>query len=117
MLPQDRDGRSGRRHVIEAAEVPTLERYLGVAFRGQEERTTATVKGEGDPYRCREIARRGEGPGCVDITARDDIEALVKCSLVANNRRWFGGVAEPGKCSASRRLLDRMAALIPRGRR
>lgn len=113
-LPPDDQGRQGLLCIITAGDVAAVEKQLGVAFRGYEADTSVTVAGAGKTYRCRELQRGGDGPGCVDLVAKDDVEARVKCALLANSSRWFGGVAEPGKCDAPGRLFSRASGLFSR---
>lgn len=98
ILAEDKAGRKGLRYIVEDKYVQRLAQYLSVEFQGVYERTTTTLHFLGAGYRCQEIELNGHGKGCVDLTARDQLEATMKCALIANNKGWLGGVATPGSC-------------------
>ena len=98
-LPKDRHGRAGRRYLVRASMVPTIEQHLLVRFTVRGRRTRVQFLSGFKGYRCEEIALTGKGSGCVDIGAKDDNEARTTCGLIAGSRGWFGGAASPGTCT------------------
>ena len=98
-LPVDMQGREGRSYLVPQSGVLRLEKYLRLRFTGIEAATTTEFEKEaGQTYRCEELAIHGRGNGCVELGARTNGEAKVKCALIAHARRWFGGVASVGRC-------------------
>lgn len=95
-LEPDAAQRQARRYTLSPKEAAALERVLD----GRLEKTGAftPAPGNGVKFACREIRPAGSGKGCEDIMAENRDVALVKCSLIANNKRWFGGDASPGSC-------------------
>jgi hypothetical protein len=103
-VPPDKRGRTAIAFTIQKADVARLEKELGVTFfESIAGRTMTKLTGQQQGYQCQEITLRGDGKGCVNISATSQNDATVKCSLVANNRRWFGGTASPGACKTSAR--------------
>jgi hypothetical protein len=97
-LERDRMDRIGKRHAIAAFDVPRLEKHLEIRFQGEGPTTTMIVDPPGKGYRCKEISARGLGTGCVNMSAHDQPDAMVKCALLARQNGWFGGEAEVGDC-------------------
>jgi hypothetical protein len=97
--PLDRDelGRGGRRYVAETSQqIETLARLLQGRF-GSEGRFEPSFE-TGRRYACREIRRSGMGNGCQEFVAPDDRTAIVRCGIIASQRRWLGGDAKQGSC-------------------
>jgi hypothetical protein len=99
-LDRDRNDRKGLRHRIPIADVARLEVHLGIRFQGEGTTTRISVVAPpGAGYKCKEITVRDSGSGCVNLTATDEADAMVKCALLARHNGWFGGEAEPGTCA------------------
>jgi hypothetical protein len=94
----DKDGREGVRHIVSFAQVNRLQAHWGIRFVGSGATTTIRVTSQGCGFRCKEFTARGPGPGCLNLSAKDDHDALVKCALLAGQSGWFGGDASPGSC-------------------
>lgn len=97
--PLDRDefGRDGRRYYATTAQqIASLARVLQGRFdsRGRFEADRAT----GKPYACREVRHSGMGNGCEEFEAPDDSTAIVRCGIIAGQKKWFGGDAKQGRC-------------------
>jgi hypothetical protein len=95
-LPADAAGRDGRRYLVPAGQVGDLEGVIDGKF--SQTGGFLPRSGRGRQYACREIALRGQGTGCENMTASNDKVALTKCALIANKNQWFGGVHGPGAC-------------------
>lgn len=94
-LGTDQYGRKGRQYIVIAESLRKLEQTLGGQFvAGQ----FVQQQGTGRVYACREVSLAGGGPGCEDLSAPDDNTARTACALIAGNRNWLGGSAQPGKC-------------------
>lgn len=99
-LPQDRRGRTGRRYSIRKGDVSKFESFHGIKFESAgvfRKRLRVSFRGKGDSFRCEEVTLHGSGD-CQTINANDISQARVVCALLANDNRWFGGVASPGRC-------------------
>jgi hypothetical protein len=97
-IGMDRAARIGFRWIINATDVEKLESRLELKFLEYRTHTVAAFK-KGSGYKCKEIQLSGPGPGCVDMSALDANDALVKCALIAGKNFWFGGAPAPGNCS------------------
>lgn len=98
-LPSDHAKRTGRRWTLDSFQTAKFERALDVILLGMGDQTVAHLgPGAGSRYCCMEIRIIGGGKGLEPLQADNDDEALVKCSLVANRKHWFGGVVHQGEC-------------------
>ena len=70
----------------------------GWAFFDKPDGSFLPLVGTGISYACWEISLGGKGSGCENLQAPNDHVALTKCSMIAGNRNWFGGVTKQGKC-------------------
>lgn len=102
-IEEDDSGREGRRYIVLSGQIPKLQIVLGGSFDPQGK--FAATAGSGTTYACHQIVRGGAGPGCKELVASDDHVASTKCAIIAGTNRWWGGVAQPGKCPARRGLL------------
>ncbi len=96
LLTKDESERDGRRYRVTSSQIPELQSVLGGNFDALGQFTP--VLGAGKAYACRQIVRSGAGSGCEDLVASDDYVATTKCAIIAGNKKWWGGVAQPGKC-------------------
>jgi hypothetical protein len=49
-------------------------------------------------FRCMEMSVEEDSSRCENIAARTKEDAMLKCALLASQRRWFGGIAQEGRC-------------------
>ena len=96
-LGRDEFGRDGRRYYAETAQqIGSLARLLQGRF--DSEGRFEPARGTGRRYACREVQHSGMGNGCQEFDAPDDSSAIVRCGIIAGQRRWFGGDAKQGNC-------------------
>jgi hypothetical protein len=100
-LNQDREGRRGLRFIISSLEITKLEKALKIQFTGQGQTTSVTVSHRlsANSYKCQRIDTPPNS--CETIYASDQQEANLLCALIANNKKWLGGVPTPGRCGFS----------------
>lgn len=97
-LGPGRGNRPSRRYMLSGDVLVEFQQRLGIEF-ARVGRRTITKMGRGPlDYRCQEVTEGGMGTACEDMDANDDQSAMVKCALIANMRRWFGGVSSRGRC-------------------
>jgi hypothetical protein len=105
-LERDGEDRKGRRHSIAIGDVPPLEKHFGIRFQGEGSTTTMMIVAPpGSGFSCKEISARGSRTGCINLSAQNQPDAIVKCALFARQNGWFGGEAEPGECGYKRHKL------------
>lgn len=98
-LNRDKEGRRGLRFIIASIEIDKFESSLQIQFSGQgtETRVTVLPRLSSSSYRCQRIDTPPNS--CETIYAKDQQEANLICALIANNKKWLGGVPTPGYCS------------------
>jgi hypothetical protein len=92
-LARDKNERLGLRYSLIGRNIEKLETYLKIKFFSDE------INGEGDAYKCKRICALNNETGCKTIHANDKDSANMICAIVAKKNKWFGGVAEKGKCN------------------
>ncbi|MBI3702949.1 MAG: hypothetical protein HY244_03630 [Rhizobiales bacterium] len=95
--PKPRDNRERRRYNVSHDLIPKLENALSGHFLRTGEFQPSPTQ-PGSVYACEEVKLSGRGKGCEELAASDMAAARVKCGLVANSKKWFGGVPRPGTC-------------------
>jgi hypothetical protein len=98
-LPLDSGKHFGVRFELRGSEIARFENRLKIRFIGRLDKTRIEMSEtqDGQSFKC---ARIDTPPaGCETIFADDDVDAMVKCSLVAANNGWIGAVPTPGSCS------------------
>lgn len=111
-LAPDKVGRTGREYSIHKDKIYLFEQHLDVRFKGTERRTLTLISEEEQGYRCQEICLHGDGEGCINFSAKGDPEAIVKCSLIASNKGWLGGIASLGSCYKRTGLTGKIGKLF-----
>lgn len=94
-IRSETDNRIGIRFTIWNENIRKLENFLKIRFDnfGKE------MKGGGNsPFKCERVTVLSQRQECKTIFADDKHSANVICALVAKDKGWFGGVAEPGQC-------------------
>jgi hypothetical protein len=97
-----RDPRPEYRITLSPTEAERFTSLLHVQVSGTRRKPWIVVS-TGRGYKCQEVTLRGNGKGCMNLTAASASEATTKCALVAQQHRWFGGVATPGTCASEKR--------------
>jgi len=98
-LPKSNDRLGMEFLIIGARYIQLFQSALHINFKGRGRDVQVDfLKDDGAPFCCKKIAQNNWESENETIYAPDDQAALIKCSLLANNRNWVGGVSERGAC-------------------
>ena len=85
--------RNDKRFIINQGDKEKLEKYLRAQFDKTLHRTVVEFDSEGQPYHCVGKDEDGNEVSSVEFLANNENVAALKAGLVANNNRWYDGVA------------------------